>query len=83
MSMGRFGNLDRPVVDGTGLSGKYDFLVEFRPGLGLDESEPDNYDSSGVGFRKALLEQTGLTLRSTKAQVPKLVIDRLDHASPN
>jgi uncharacterized protein (TIGR03435 family) len=82
-SMQGFGGLDRPVVDATGLTGKYDFAVEFRPELKPDETPPDDYDVLGPVFRKALLEQTGLKLVAGKSQMDDLVIGHLEHASAN
>jgi uncharacterized protein (TIGR03435 family) len=79
--------LDRPVVDQTGLSGKYDFDLEFTP----DESQFDgtlNRSSTGDGSPKpglfaALQQQLGLKLEATKGPVDVLVIDKVERPSEN
>ena len=62
--------LDRPVVDQTGISGRYDFDLEFAP----DESlwggtvpRPERSDEPDL-FR-AVQEQLGLRLEATKGQL--------------
>lgn len=76
--------LDRPVVDRTGLSGRYDFNLEFAP----DESlwggmlpRPENSENPGL-FR-AVQEQLGLRLRGTKGPVDALIIERVQRPSEN
>jgi uncharacterized protein (TIGR03435 family) len=76
--------LDRPVVDRTGLSGRYDFNLEFAP----DESlwggivrRPENSDKPG--FLRAIQEQLGLRLEATKGPVDALVIDHIERPSEN
>jgi uncharacterized protein (TIGR03435 family) len=77
--------LDRPVVDRTGLKGKYDFLLEFAP-----DRKPEPGDSAalppdvaGPGIAQALKEQLGLKLVPAKAQVQVWVVDHIEHASEN
>jgi uncharacterized protein (TIGR03435 family) len=76
--------LDRPVVDRTGLSGRYDFDLEFAP----DESlwggmlpRPENSEQPGL-FR-AVQEQLGLQLNAAKGPVAALVIDRIERPPEN
>ena len=65
-------NVDRPIVDRTGLTGMIDFTLEFaRPRLGQPGTPPDE---SLPTFATALQEQLGLKLESTKAPVAVLVI---------
>jgi uncharacterized protein (TIGR03435 family) len=75
------GRLERPVVDATGLTGNYDFVVEFVPerppnAAGLD-------DADGPTFREALAEQTGLKLVAEKSALEKIVIDHIQRPSAN
>jgi uncharacterized protein (TIGR03435 family) len=79
---------DRPVVDATGLTGKYDFTVTFTP----DDSQfkghpPFAKPADGVelapGFFVAIQEQLGLKLTPEKAQVDVLAIDRVEKPSAN
>jgi len=79
--------LDRPVIDKTGLSGRYDFDLEFTP----DESQfdgafgkrPGNDDSSKPGLFAALQQQLGLRLEATRGQVEALVVDHVERPSEN
>jgi uncharacterized protein (TIGR03435 family) len=75
---------DRPVLDQTGLTGKYDFDVEWRP----DESQfggniRANPDSSKPDLFTALQQQLGLRLEATKGFVEALAIDRVEKPSDN
>jgi uncharacterized protein (TIGR03435 family) len=79
--------MDRPVVDGTGLKGNFEFKVEW-------ESEPDSPSNSGPGMIGRIMhagpamftaidEQLGLKLESTKGPVEVLVIDHVEQPSAN
>ena len=63
-------HLDRIVVDDTGLSGKYDFVVEWTPTA--TEGTPD------PSLVKALEDQLGLTLEAKDAVIPVVVVDHAD-----
>jgi bla regulator protein blaR1 len=71
------GEIDRPVIDRTGLDGTFDFVIKFKPG------EPFNSDSTVTPFLDALREQLGLKLVASKGPVRKLVIDRVERPSEN
>jgi uncharacterized protein (TIGR03435 family) len=79
LQMGGFGGLDRAVVDQTGLTGNYDFLVEFSP----ERPGAADLDTAGPAFRDALTEQTGLKLVPAKAPLDVIVIDHIEHPSAN
>lgn len=70
--------LGRPVVDQTGLSGKFDFTIEW-----LQTGPAPAPDSDAPSFAEALREQLGLKLESTKAPVRTPVIDRVESPSEN
>jgi uncharacterized protein (TIGR03435 family) len=76
----------RPVLDHTGLTGMFDFqmefLVELRRGGG-DANPESALETSGVPIFTALQQQLGLKLGSGKAPVPMLVIDRAEKPSEN
>lgn len=72
--------LHRPVVDKTGLTGKYDIALHFTPDNGPAADSPD---SSGPSIFTALEEQLGLKLESTKGPVQTLVIDHIEKPSEN
>jgi uncharacterized protein (TIGR03435 family) len=70
--------LDRPVLDRTGLSGVYDFVLSWTP-----EPSGSTPDLSGPSLFTAVQEQLGLKLESQKAQVAIFVIDHVEKASAN
>jgi uncharacterized protein (TIGR03435 family) len=81
--------LDKPVVDQTGLSEKYDFTLKWTPDPGqlLDLGGPpqrpaDNADAPPDLFT-AIQQQLGLKLESTKAPADVLVIDRVEKPAEN
>jgi uncharacterized protein (TIGR03435 family) len=81
-SMGR---LARPVVDQTGLSGSFDFTLEWSPETNNIPPSPGEPapDTQGPSFQEALREQLGLKLVSTRAPIQILVIDRVERPSEN
>ena len=70
--------LDRPVLDRTGLSGVYDFVLSWTP-----EPSGSTPDLSGPSLFTAIQEQLGLKLETQKAQVEIFVIDHVEKASAN
>ena len=77
--------LDRPVIDRTGLAGKYDFLLEFAP-----DRKPQPGDSAalppdvaGPAIAQALKQQLGMKLVPAKAPVEVWVVDHIERASEN
>lgn len=70
--------LNRTVLDQTGLTGKYDFDVSFTPNLDTSQA-----DTTGPSLFTALEEQLGLRLESKKGPVEVLVIDSAQKASAN
>ena len=81
--------LDRPVVDKTGLAGRYDFTLTWTPdetqfaGLGVRVPPPSPDANGPPGLFTAFQEQLGLKLDSTKAPAEVLVIDRVEKPSEN
>jgi uncharacterized protein (TIGR03435 family) len=80
--------MDKPVVDQTGLSGRYDFEFKWTP----DELQtycPTAAASSGdlantpPGIYTAFQEQLGLKLAAVKASVQVMVIDHIETPSEN
>ncbi len=73
--------LGRPVLNQTGLSGRYDVSLRWTP----DDAAAPAASTSDVqpDIFKAIQEQLGLKLESTKAPVPVLVIDSVEKPSPN
>jgi uncharacterized protein (TIGR03435 family) len=77
------GGLDRPVVDQTGLTGNFDFSIEFSPETPPSATPSAADDNTGPTFRRALLEQTGLKLVSEKAPVTTLVVEHIERPTVN
>lgn len=79
--------LDRPVLDKTGLAGRYDFDLEWTPDetqFGGALGKPANPDGSTVpGLFAALQQQLGLRLESKKGPVELLVIDGIGRPTEN
>jgi uncharacterized protein (TIGR03435 family) len=77
--------LDRPVVDRTGLSGKYDFELEWTPdetqfGGTLPQGPPD---SGKPGIFAAIQQQLGLRLEATRGPIDTMVINRVTRPTQN
>lgn len=82
------GEVDKPVVDQTGLKGRYDFRLELPVGTFSFSVGPPNpaaagADPKGTPFLTALREQLGLKLVSSKGPIRKLVIDHVEPPSGN
>lgn len=71
--------LDRPVVDETGLKGKYDFKLEWT--TNPEAVAPDT--NAAPGFLTAIQEQAGLKVEPSKAEVEVLVVTRVEQPSEN
>jgi uncharacterized protein (TIGR03435 family) len=75
-----------PVVDATGLTGRYDMTINFSPTALLPKpvdpvaggdavaSEPNGV----ISFSEALRKQLGLKFESRKVMAPVLVIDHVN-----
>ena len=72
----------RVVLERTGLSGLFDFEIEWTPDQlprqPPDDPEPLRIDPNGPSLFTALQEQLGLKLESTKGPVDVLVVDRVE-----
>lgn len=85
--------LQRTVIDKTGLMGKYDFTLQWTDEgptplfKGSDSSSPQRTDpapdATGPSIFMALQEQLGLRLQSAKGPVETLVVDRVEMPSEN
>jgi uncharacterized protein (TIGR03435 family) len=84
-SLPGIGDLARPVVDETGLNGRFDFSIEFAPESHGPATPNANApaDVPGPTFLEALREQLGLKLEATKAPLRILVVDHADRPSEN
>jgi uncharacterized protein (TIGR03435 family) len=78
------GPLEMPVVDHTGLTGKYDFVLDFTsylpdPTKNMDGTRPDTTSI----LKAALHDELGLNVESSKTQVEVLSIDHVERPSEN
>lgn len=69
------GKVDRPVIDRTGLTGEYDFRLEWAPEQAVDSTLPSLFT--------AIQEQLGLKLEAAKGPVETIVVERASKASEN
>lgn len=74
---------DRPVVDETGISGRYDVTLRWTPDETLADHQGAGLSESYPGFFTAIQEQIGLKLEASKRPVQVLVIDHIDLPSEN
>lgn len=65
-----------PVVDATGLTGRYDMTINFSPTTVFDPADPD--PNGAISFPEALRKQLGLKFESRKVMAPVLVIDHVN-----
>jgi uncharacterized protein (TIGR03435 family) len=75
------GHLGRPAVDQTGLTGGYDFFLDWLPDPPLGKELPA--DASGPSFVEALKNQLGIKLVRQNSTIDFVVVDRVERPSPN
>ena len=81
--------LDRPVVDRTGLQGRFDFTLTWTPddsqfrSMGVQVPPPPADGSGPPVLFTAIQEQLGLRLESVTAPVEVIVIDSVERPSEN
>ena len=80
--VGLMGRLERPVLDKTGLSGNFDFVLEWTPQL--NRPVPDfQPDESGPTFLEAVQDELGLKLDPQTRPVETLIVDHAEEPSEN
>jgi len=83
----RAGEIDKPIVDRTGLSGRFDYTIVYTPGENGSPGPPDLNapppDPQGIPFLDAVRQQLGLRLESSKGPIRSIVIDHVEKPSPN
>jgi uncharacterized protein (TIGR03435 family) len=80
--------LDRPVMDQTNLSGRYDFKLRWTPdtnqgpiGSAGTAGSDSNVDAPSI--TTAIREQLGLSLDTRKEKMPVMVVDAISEPSAN
>ena len=81
-------DLDRPVVDMTGLHGTYDFELNYTRELPHNFPEGgkmngEDPDTSGPNLFAALKQQLGLELKAQKGPVEVIVVDHAERLDEN
>jgi uncharacterized protein (TIGR03435 family) len=83
----RAGEVDKPVVDRTGLAETFDYAILYRLGENGSPGPPNSNalppDPQGTPFLDAVRQQLGLRLESSKGPIRSLVIDHVEKPSPN
>jgi uncharacterized protein (TIGR03435 family) len=75
------GKLDRPVIDHTGLSGQFDFVLDFLPDP--PPGQQTQPDAEGPDFVGAIKSQLGLKLVADKEPIEFVLVDRIEKPTPN
>jgi bla regulator protein blaR1 len=76
--------IDRPVLDKTGLTGRYDLVFDFTPTLtGPLPAGSPQFDESGPTFQEALKAQIGFKLEPQTGPVNVFVVDHVEEPSAN
>jgi uncharacterized protein (TIGR03435 family) len=76
--------LDRPVIDETGLNGKFDLTLEWRPEAPIKLNGANvPLDENGPTFLEALREQLGIKFEPKTGPVETIVIDHVEEPSGN
>lgn len=78
--------LDRPVVDKTGLTGRYDVAIDFTPDNSQFNGHPPparTTQNPSPGLFDAMQQQLGLKLSAEKAMVDVVVVDTVTKPSDN
>ncbi|HXO38803.1 MAG TPA: TIGR03435 family protein, partial [Candidatus Acidoferrum sp.] len=85
-------HLNTPVVDGTGLTGDYDFTLRFSPegasaheenGRMVTTTSLSSLDARNAALVSAIEEQLGLRLDPQTVPLPILVVDRAEKPMAN
>ena len=71
--------VDRPVIDKTGITGRFNFPLEYMPAGALPSDDP----SAGPSIFTAPQEQFGLKLEAAKGPGEVHVVDRVERPSEN
>jgi uncharacterized protein (TIGR03435 family) len=83
MYLPTMGDLDRPVIDQTGIKDPVDFSLEFTPEAFLPMDPGADADTPVISFQQALENQLGLMLTPAKAPVDILVVDHVERPIDN
>ena len=81
--------LDRPVIDQSGLTGRFDFQLKWTPddsqfaGMGAKIPPPTDAADAPPNLYTAMQEQIGLKLDATRAPADVIIVDHVEKPSAN
>ena len=73
----------RTVIDRTGLTGRYDFTLQWAPDPPPSDSPTAQQAPAGPTSLEALRDELGLKVESTRGPVQVLVVDHVERPSEN
>lgn len=84
----RIEELDKPVIDQTGLEGRFDFILELPAGIMSPIPTPPNPEGplpapKETSFLNAVRDQLGLKLVRSRGEVRTLIVDHVEKPSEN
>jgi len=74
-------SLGRPVLDKTGLNGRYDYVVDYTlpiPGAAGAGTAAGTANEAGIDLAAAVQQQLGMKLTRAKAMIDVLAIDKAE-----
>lgn len=75
-------DVDRPLVDRTGLTGRFDFFLEWTPQMAPSARiTPEAQDAPN--FVEALRKQLGIELQPATGSVETFLVDHVEKPTPN
>jgi len=74
------GMVHGPIADNTGLTGRFDFTLDFDTGAPPAQAPSDTPENTAPDVPTALQEQLGLKLQPKKTQIDMLIVDSADKA---
>ncbi len=83
LSLPWLGNVGRPIVNHTGLQGRYDYTLTWALNPEGAPLPPDSEALNAPSFLEALKEQLGMRLDSAKLPIQVLVVDHIEQPSEN
>lgn len=76
------GELDRPVLDQTGLSGAFDLIIEYDRSAN-NGPQTETTGPTGPTLFEAMKTQLGLKLEQQTGPVKTFVVDHIEEPTPN
>lgn len=81
--LGRSGLESRPLLDATGLTGKYDLTLEFHPDSSTSLLNPEAEDEAAPTLTVALKQQLGMRVETGPGPVRMVIIDHISEPTPD